>query len=86
MQPTLLSLFVVVLATQMLGVALGQPAPSSEIAPTGKLRTAMIGIRVLGGVAEPVGKFIADRLGVSFEPVVYPNPVLRYRHRPCCLL
>jgi polar amino acid transport system substrate-binding protein len=34
----------------------------------------MIGIRVVGDVAEPIGKFIADRLGVSFEPVVYPNP------------
>jgi polar amino acid transport system substrate-binding protein len=45
-----------------------------EIAPSGKLRGAMIGIRVLGGVAEPIGQYIANRLGVSFEPVVYPNP------------
>jgi polar amino acid transport system substrate-binding protein len=50
------------------------PARSLEIAPKGKLRAAMIGIRVLRDVAEPIGKFIADRLGVSFEPVVYPNP------------
>jgi polar amino acid transport system substrate-binding protein len=41
------------------------PAPSSEIAPNGKLRSASIAIRVLGGVAEPVGKFIAEKLGVS---------------------
>ena len=34
----------------------------------------MIGIRVLGGVGEPIGKFIAGRLGVSFEPVTYRNP------------
>ena len=34
----------------------------------------MIGIRVLGGVGEPVGRFIANRIGASFEPVVYPNP------------
>jgi polar amino acid transport system substrate-binding protein len=50
------------------------PAASSEIAPTGKLRGAVIGIRVLGGVGEPIGKFIADKLGVSFESVIYPNP------------
>jgi hypothetical protein len=53
---------------------MAQPMPASEIAPTGKLRGAVIGIRVLGGVAEPIGRFIADRLGVPFEPVVYPNP------------
>ena len=51
-----------------------QPAPGSEIAPTGKLRFGTIGIHVLGAVAERVGKFIADRLGVPFEPIVYPNP------------
>src|SRR5579863_9805120 len=51
-----------------------QPMLAAEIAPTGKLRGAVIGIRVLGGVAEPIGRFIANRFGVSFEPVVYPNP------------
>ena len=51
-----------------------RPAASSEIAPMGKLRSGTIGIHVLGGVAAPVGKFIAERLGVSFEPIVYPNP------------
>lgn len=45
-----------------------------EIAPTGKLRVAVIGIRVLGGIGEPLGRFIAQRLGRPFEPVVYPNP------------
>ncbi len=45
-----------------------------EIAPTGKLRAAMIGIRVLGGVGESIGRFIANKIGASFEPVVYPNP------------
>lgn len=34
----------------------------------------MIAITVLGGVAEPVARFIAQRLGVAFEPVMYPNP------------
>jgi hypothetical protein len=54
--------------------AAAQRAPGSEIAPSGKLRGAVIGIRVLGGVGEPIGKFIAAKLGVPFESVVYPNP------------
>ena len=49
-------------------------APSSEIASNGKLRSASIAIRVLGGVAEPVGKFIAEKLGVFYEPIMYANP------------
>jgi len=53
---------------------MGQPPNNSEIAPTGKLRCAMIGIRVLGGVGEPIGKFVADRLSALFSPAVYPNP------------
>jgi polar amino acid transport system substrate-binding protein len=75
MQRVSLSLFaIVLLAAEMVGPALGQPTPNSEIAPTGKLRAAVIGIRVLGGVGEPIGKFIAGNLGVPFESVVYPNP------------
>jgi polar amino acid transport system substrate-binding protein len=61
-----------------------QPAMSFEIAPTGKLRVAMnSGTPVLlmrtadgkisGGVAFEVGKFIAEKLGVPFELVAYPN-------------
>ena len=53
---------------------MAQPMPASELAPTGKLRGAVIGIRVLGGIGEPIGRFIANRLGASFEPVIYPNP------------
>ena len=53
---------------------MAQPMPASELAPTGSLRGAVIGIRVLGGVGEPIGRFIANRLGASFEPVIYPNP------------
>ncbi len=34
----------------------------------------MIGIRVLGGVGEPIGKFIAEKLAASFASIVYPNP------------
>jgi ABC-type amino acid transport substrate-binding protein len=47
---------------------------SSEIAPTGKLRVGMIAITVLGGVADPVAKFIGSKLNVAVEPVMYPNP------------
>jgi polar amino acid transport system substrate-binding protein len=34
----------------------------------------MIAITVLGGVAEPVARFIGQKLGVAVEPVMYPNP------------
>jgi ABC-type amino acid transport substrate-binding protein len=60
-----------------------QPAISSEIAPLGKLRVAMNAGnpvlikrapdgKIIGGVAFDVGKFIAEKLGVSFEVVPYP--------------
>jgi polar amino acid transport system substrate-binding protein len=68
-------LLAIVLATvQILASAFGQTAYNSEIATGGKLRCGMIAIRVLGGVAHPVCKFIADKLGVSIEPVMYTNP------------
>jgi hypothetical protein len=54
--------------------AFGQTAPASEIAPSGKLRVGMIAISVLGGVAEPVARFIGQKLGATVEPVMYPNP------------
>jgi len=47
---------------------------SSEIAPLGRIRIGTIGIEVVGDVAQPVGKFIADRLGLAFEPIVYVTP------------
>jgi ABC-type amino acid transport substrate-binding protein len=56
------------------GVAFGQTAPASEIAPGGKLRVGMIAITVLGGVAEPIAKFVGQKLGAAVEPVMYPNP------------
>jgi hypothetical protein len=34
----------------------------------------MIDITVLGGVAEPVARFVGQKLGVAVEPVMYPNP------------
>src|SRR5947208_2943168 len=54
--------------------ALAQDAIKTEIAPGAKLRVALIGVRVLGGVGEPVGKFLAERLGLPFQAVTYPNP------------
>jgi len=47
---------------------------SSEVAPGGKLRVGMIAITVLGGVAEPVERFVGQKLGAAVEPVMYPNP------------
>ena len=55
-------------------VAAAQDALKAEIAPGGKLRVALIGVRVLGGVGEPVGRFLAERLGLPFEAVTFPNP------------
>ena len=54
--------------------ALAQTSPAAEIAPGGRLRVGMIAITVLGCVAEPVAKYIGQRLGVAVEPVMYPNP------------
>jgi polar amino acid transport system substrate-binding protein len=54
--------------------AAAQDALKAEIAPGGKLRVALIGVRVLGGVGEPVGQFLAERLGLPFEAVTYRNP------------
>jgi ABC-type amino acid transport substrate-binding protein len=56
------------------GVAFGQTAPGSELAPNGKLRVGMIAITVLGGVAEPVARFMGQKLGATVESVMYPNP------------
>ena len=56
------------------GVAFGQAEPTAEIAPGAKLRVGMISISVLGGVAEPVARFIGQKLGAVVEPVMYPNP------------
>lgn len=56
------------------GLALGQTAPASEIAPGAKLRVGMVAITVLGGVAEPVANFIGQRLGLPVVPVMYENP------------
>jgi polar amino acid transport system substrate-binding protein len=67
-----LSAAAILIATQG-GLSFGQSL-SAEIAPLGKLRSAAIGVPVVRAVAEPVGKYIADRLGVPFDSIVYPNP------------
>jgi len=67
-------LLLALIASQLLSGAIGQTVTTAEIAPSGKLRAAVIGIRVLGGVGEPIGNYIADRLGVGYESIVYPNP------------
>ncbi len=70
------------------GCAGMQAAPSPEtkaaVAPTGKLRVAFISVPLyatkdsatgeLKGVAVDLGKELARRVGVPFEPVGYPNP------------
>lgn len=52
----------------------GQTSVTAEVAPGAKLRVGMIAITVLGGVAEPVARFVGQKLGVAVEPVLYPNP------------
>jgi len=47
---------------------------SPEIASKGKLRVGMIAIAVLGGVADPVARFIGSKLNVAVEPIMYPSP------------
>jgi polar amino acid transport system substrate-binding protein len=70
------------------GCAVVQTGPSAEakaaLAPTGKLRVAFISVPLyatkdsatgeLKGVAVDLGKDLARRVGVPFEPVGYANP------------
>ena len=74
----------ILIAAPIPGGALAQLAISSEIAPLGKLRVATIAGnpqlvtrtpdgKIVGGVALEVGTFIAEKLGVPFEPVAYAN-------------
>src|SRR5688572_16376313 len=61
------------------------PAARAELAPTGKLRVGLIlsnqvlvtkdpSTGELRGVTIHLGKALAQRLGVPFEPVGYANP------------
>lgn len=83
MQRHMLTLLVMI-AFQIAGLASGQPSGiSAEIAPSGKLRAALVGSNpvlvtrrtdgTLGGVSVELAKLIAKRLDVSFEPVIYPD-------------
>lgn len=74
----------VMLMIHIAGSASGQsPGIGTEIAPSGKLRPALIGSNpvlvtrradgTVGGVSVELAKLIAERLGVSFEPVVYQD-------------
>lgn len=70
------------------GCAGMQTGASSEtkaaVVPTGKLRVAFLAVPIyatkdpatgeLKGVAIDLGKELARRVGVPFDPVVYPNP------------
>jgi polar amino acid transport system substrate-binding protein len=64
----------IALLAGMSGVSFGQTSPASELAPSGKLRVGMIAITVIGGVAEPIARFVGEKLGAAIEPVLYPNP------------
>jgi polar amino acid transport system substrate-binding protein len=76
----------VVLLLAMLGspaVSQAQQSVSAEIAPNGRLRVGfqtaspILAKRAadgsVSGVVVDLGKYVADRLGVAFEPVAYAN-------------
>src|SRR5215510_4207620 len=61
-------------------------AVRTGLAPTGKLRVGLISVPVhavrdpysgeLRGVSHDLGRELAARLGVPFEPILYPNPTV----------
>ena len=75
---------VLVIAAHMSGGAMAQMIINTEIAPTGKLRVGMNAANPtlvtrtadgnVSGVSVDLGKFIAEKLGMSYEPVVYASP------------
>jgi polar amino acid transport system substrate-binding protein len=80
----ILLLTIVLIAISIPGGVSAQPAISSEIAPLGKLRVAANAAtraqvmrtsdgKIIGGLVPEVGKFIADKLGLAFELVPYPD-------------
>jgi polar amino acid transport system substrate-binding protein len=78
----LLTLGACALVATISSITTAQTTVISEIAPTGKLRVGMnAGNATLvtraadgsvGGLSVDLGKFIAEKLGLEFEPVVYP--------------
>lgn len=77
------------LFTLLVAACAAAPSDTGEglrrtLAPTGKLRWGLISVPVhairdpysgeLRGVSHDLGSELAARLGVAFEPIVYPNP------------
>ena len=60
------------------------PETRAAIAPTGKLRVAFLLVPLYAakdpasgdfkGIAPDLGRQLAQRLGVPFDPIIYPNP------------
>jgi polar amino acid transport system substrate-binding protein len=83
MQALLPAAIVLVAALGLPAATDAQPSASAEIAPTGKLRVGfqtaspILATRAadgsVSGVVVDLGKFIAAKLGVAFEPVLYTN-------------
>ena len=81
MRSILLSAIFLLAAAGSIAGAHAQQTPASEIAPTGRLRVGFqTGSPILAkrapdgsvsGVVVDLGKFIAEKLGVAFDPVVY---------------
>jgi polar amino acid transport system substrate-binding protein len=80
----ILFLGIVLIAISLPQVVIGQGTVNSEIAPQGKLRVAMNAAvpamlkrtpdgNIIGGAGNELGKFIAEKLGVPFELVAYPD-------------
>ena len=84
MRKTALFLCSLLLLVFALPEAQAQTGPAADVAPTGKLRVAMIGANPvlvtkkadgsIGGVSADISAFIAQKLGVAYEPVVYADP------------
>jgi polar amino acid transport system substrate-binding protein len=83
----LVRLVAAALVTLLVGSCTSTPAESgvrTALAPTGKLRMGLISVPVhavrdpysgeLRGVSHDLGIALAARLGVPFEPIMYPNP------------
>lgn len=78
------SLLTLLVAACAVGPADPDETVRKALAPTGKLRVGLISVPVhsirdpysgeLRGVAHDLGRELAARLSVPFEPIVYPNP------------
>src|SRR6476619_3277690 len=83
MRKILLSLALTIAVSLPGGVTSAQTSVSTEIAPTGKLRfglnasTTTLVTRTadgnLSGISVDLVKFIAEKLGMAYEPVVYAS-------------